>query len=215
VALVTVGTNVKSFLCEHTAEFILVPKMRDLLTQRFAHAIPIAYWKTREGNSVASSRHANRLFRMIAMFARRPKLAPVGQEVFGKLNKQLFEFALEAWHLGIPTFAGFPVISSLWELTGETAVIWFLLRGDGSSDAEFSVNRSTLRCDMIATGGQSTAVASDDQVLAVTAERTRVYGWEDAIESIDRLRRTSVRPSTRYLFGEPGYKPIYFLMPEP
>ena len=41
-----------SFISEHTAEYVLIPQLTDILKQKFEVVIPIYPWMTREGNNL-------------------------------------------------------------------------------------------------------------------------------------------------------------------
>ena len=174
----------------------------------------MAYLKTREGNSVAATAHFNRRLRMIAMFPRRPKIARASPEIYGKINSQLFEFAHASWNMGIPAFAGIPVVSSLWEISDEAEVIWLRLEGVQSVDTEFRISRATPKSSVTFVRGQPIQIASDKDVLDLAESRTRILSWSTACESLDVLRKISAGGEVRHSLYGPVYKPIYFLLPE-
>lgn len=204
----------RSFFSEHTAEFILVPRMQALLSDSGLQVVPITYWKSREGNALAASRNYGRSFRLVALFPRRPKLLDGRDQIFGKVNWQLFQFASESLPRGIPVFAGLPVISSLWECTGMTPVQWLSLNSGSDSDVEFVIDRSTLSCSFSIQNTCCAPIPSHD-VLLNAMNRARVCEWNDAMNLLEELRRFSIsQGSWRPPFGGPRYKPVYFLILE-
>lgn len=64
-----------SFFGERTAEYAIVPVLQRALKSRFGSALPLFYWKTREGNRTSSEIHGKCFVKVVAMFARRPKIA--------------------------------------------------------------------------------------------------------------------------------------------
>ncbi len=72
-----------SFISEHTAEFILVPKLVNILSKTFSDIIPIYLWLTREGSNMAKSCTKDVKFQIISVFPRRPKVTEQCQnEIF-------------------------------------------------------------------------------------------------------------------------------------
>ena len=204
-----------SFFCEHTAEYMLVPKMHALLVTRFPASVPIYFWKTREGNSVSSSLHSRRALRVLAMFARRPKIVNGEHLVAGKINKELYEFADASRRAGIPAIAAFPAASSLWSLYVDPPVFWISLQIKKPSDIEFILDTSNHSCQPYRRDGCAVPVLSDEEVLEMVNREAKVLEWDEAMKEIGELRLERYREGafTRF-FGFGGYKPVYFLLPE-
>lgn len=206
--------RVRSFLSEHTVEFTLIPRMAALLRRRFAFVLPMTYSKTREGNATASTVHFDQGLRVIALFPRRPKIARNCPKIYGKINSQLFEFARASRDMGIPVFAGLPVVASLWELSDKTKVVWFRVEGSQRTDTEFSISQENSKTSVSFICGQPIQIASDREVLDLTESHTQILSWPDARELLDTLRKIAAACDTRRSLYGPVYKPIYFLMPE-
>lgn len=205
-----------SFLCEHTAEYMLVPRVRALLASRFLPSVPIYYWKTREGNSVSSSLHSRWAVRVLAMFARRPKIAKSEHLVAGRINQELYEFADSSRRAGIPAIAAFPAVSSLWKLYQDAPVFWLSLQTKKPpSDIEFFFDTSNNPCCSFCRGGDDISVLSDEEVVDMITREAKVFGWAEAMEAIGELRLERSRKGPfSHFFGFGGYKPVYFLLPE-
>lgn len=122
------ASPMSSFFTERTAEYAILPTLLSYLRQRFGAAVPMYFWATREGNSISQELHASRRFRMLVVFARRPKVLD-GQHMFGKINQELFEFADRAHVHGLPCIAAFPAVSDLFELGRAFQTYWFPLAG--------------------------------------------------------------------------------------
>lgn len=179
-----------SFFTERTAEYAILPPLLSYLRQRFGAAVPMYFWATREGNGVAQELHASKRFRVLVVFARRPK-ALDGQHMLGKINQELFQFADRALVHGLPSIAAFPVVRDLFELGGAFQTYWFPLTGLPHQDALFKVNLG-------------------DAVAAAT-----VLIWRDAMRAIRDIRHAHrVVPSVGFFGGGGSYMPVYILVPD-
>jgi hypothetical protein len=204
-----------SFLCEHTAEYMLVPRMQAVLATRFPSSVPIYFWKTREGNSVSSSLHSRQSLRVLAMFARRPKIVETEHLLGGKINQELYEFAGASWRAGIPAIAAFPAVSSLWGLYDNPPVFWISLQIKKLSDMEFILDTSKHSCQLFRRDGHVVRVLSDNEIIEMINQEAKVFEWDEAMKKIGELRLERYREgsfSRFFRFG--GYKPVYFLLPE-
>lgn len=92
-----------SFMSEHTAEYALVPDLAAKLSDRFASIAPVYFWGTREGGRVGRESVSGRASRVVAAFARRPKILHPGDEsILVKINDVLFAAARAGAEVGIP-----------------------------------------------------------------------------------------------------------------
>lgn len=132
-----------SFFSERTAEYSILPVVMSYLKNRFGAAVPMYYWASREGNTVARDVHDGRHVRILALFARRPK-SVTEWTMSGKLNAELFEFAERAELLGVRTVAGFPVVRDLFELGEDFRILWFPLTRSQVQDVFFKVDLLSL-----------------------------------------------------------------------
>ena len=64
-----------SFICEHTAEYILVPRVCDALRTRFPYVTPFFYWASREGSAQGRSCGPPGAVRVISIFRETPQVA--------------------------------------------------------------------------------------------------------------------------------------------
>ena len=60
---------------------------------------PVEWWAP-EGNGLAQDLHASKRFRVLAVFARRPKVLD-GEHMLGKINQELFECSDRAQVCGL------------------------------------------------------------------------------------------------------------------
>jgi hypothetical protein len=202
-----------SFLTERTVEYAILPRLLSYLKQRFGAAVPMYFWATREGNSVAQELHANQRFRVLVVFARRPKVLADRQHMLGKINQELFEFADRAFVHGLPSIAAYPAVRDLFELGGAFQTYWIPLMGLPHQDALFKVN--LLRPDIGPEpfdGCQLPFWQLEDLGDAVAAATVLI--WRDAMRAIRDVRHAHrVIPGVGFLGGGGSYMPVYILVP--
>lgn len=203
-----------SFFCERTAEYALVSVLQRSLASRFGSAIPIFYWKTREGNRVSSDLHKGCAVRILAMFARRPKIIGVNNFVAGKINHELAQFARAARSVGIFTVAGFPAVMSILHLYDDPPIFWLPINSIGAGDIHFFTDLSHSHPEPVDIEGHHVRTMTLGQIQCAIEERSIVMPWDEAMQRIAELRLECCRGSSFFWFGGiGGYKPVYFLMP--
>ncbi len=203
-----------SFFCERTAEYMLVPLLQRVLEIRFGSAIPIFYWKTREGNRVSLDIHEGCSVRVLAMFARRPKVTGKTNLVAGKINFELIQFAQAARSVGIPAIVGFPAVTSLQGLYSAPPIFWLPLDLPSKGDFDFITDLSE-ECPLpLDIEGHPIQALSLKQVVEDVEKNAKIFSWGDAMEHISQLRLEHYLENSYFGFGWfGGYKPVYFLMP--
>lgn len=201
-----------SFFCERTVEYALVPILQRFLETHFGSAIPIFFWKTREGNRVSSDIHKNRHVRVLAMFARRPKLTGERRWLAGNVNTELLQFSRAARTVGIPTIAGFPAIDSVFGLYSNPPIFWFCLGGFKGDGLAFLTDISEPRPRPICEDGSPLETLSLERIVEVVEESAAVLPWDDAMEHISELRLQHYRHDFFRFGWQGGYKPVYFLI---
>jgi hypothetical protein len=199
----------KSFMSEHTAEYVLVNDLVRRLSPAFPDLLPIFFWATREGNRTAieSMRHFN--LRLLTCFARRPKVSPsLNEHILMKVNPELTQYHQAFTRLGIPVLAGLPMIRSLSSLRLTSICNWFSL-GDFEcvDQEEFYV--------VVAQDGTATLFESDDKLAApLTTMRIEnlvrespKLSWEEAVSHLRDVRRTVLDNTQRFVFFG-AYRPF-------
>lgn len=194
-------TKLESFISEHTAEFLLVPQMQATLQKSFWSVIPLFVWVTREGSNFARREMAGRKFRVCALFPRRPKIDRDGK-IFLKLNEQVL-FAAENLHLiGIPVFAGIPILSHLTDLNVDCECNWYQLLPGGAGDVTIPITSEVDEpysdfLNQIFINELSTNILRD----------AIIFEYGEAIEHIRFVK-------TNFSMGmyTSVYKPIFFFM---
>ncbi|WHI45397.1 hypothetical protein [Microbulbifer sp. VAAF005] len=179
-----------SFISEHSAEFVLVPRMKALLEKRFSTVVPIFPWLSREFGNRAKNTHGFLGFHVLALFPRRPKVSD-DNEVLVTINGELSVYkAIGAEH-GITVLAGCPKATNLWELASCDECAWIDI--DGYYD--YLENIDCLDSKLL----------TDDEVIE-SVSRGEVHTM-DSLENFIR--------ETRYVlpagFFGMRYKPVYFL----
>ncbi len=205
--------SMSSIFTERTAEYAILPPLLSYLRQRFGAAVPMYFWATREGNSVAQERHASHRFRVLVVFARRPKVLD-DQNMLGKINQELFEFADRAFMHGLPSVAAFPAVSDLFELGRTFRTYWFPLAGLQHQDALFKiqVSRPDIGPELL-DGCQLPSWELEDIGDAVVAASVLI--WRDAMLAIRSVRQAHrVVPSVGFIGGGSSYMPVYVLIPD-
>jgi hypothetical protein len=202
-----------SIFTERTAEYAILPPLISYLRQRFGGAVPMYFWATREGSNAAQERHANQRFRVLVVFARRPKLLD-GQNVFGKINRELFEFADRAVVHGIPSVAAFPVVKDLFELGRNFETRWFPMAGQLHQDTRFKVHLSRPDIEPEPLDGCQQLPFWELHDLGNAVAAASVLIWPDAMRVIRDVRHAHrVIPGVGF-FGGGSYMPVYVLVPD-
>ena len=116
-----------SFICEHTAEYVLVPRLTDILKQKFKVVIPIFPWLTREGSNLSKAIHRQDEFKIVGLYPRRPKVNRTNCKILIKINNDLILGAREASRINIPMITGCPLARNLRELDEHTMCVWIKL----------------------------------------------------------------------------------------
>ncbi len=210
---------VQSFISEHSAELVLVPVIEKILSYEGMQIIPIYFWKTREGSYLSQKCSLSKRFRIIAMYARRPKIVePLQNTVEVKINNILFQRAFYLKQYGIPTIAGVPRISTIGELRIGCNCSWFYLDPQRPEEEEVVtlVEISTNQCRRKLPHRVQGPLQERD--LLDIVNKAKVFSeWGEVIpilggELSKWPSKTTFHSSMFWFFIT--YKPIYFLILE-
>lgn len=182
----------RSFISEHSAEYLLVPKLCAILEPDFSSTLPIYYWATREGSRLSLESRFDALIQIVACFARRPKVSYAGQDcILVKFNEMLFEYATAASGNGIPVLAGVPLVSSLSQLTSNRESAWFEIVGEDHKLDDAWCRLAIPDGTIIDKSDPSHVIGplTPDQLRKLVNEQAELMLWSDAAELIRRLRR--------------------------
>ena len=214
--------NPISFISEHTAEYILVPQISNLLSRHFKTIIPFYFWASREGNTMSARTVSINDFRLISVYPRRPKIAyPENGIIILKFNSSVIHAAQNSNQLGVPTFAGIPVISSLEDFNYDVLCKWFRFREteEQISDIEYKLD---LKGNVLEKDASSYVEGplKDEFLINTIFDFPTISNWENGIDRIRTIRRHSALGydgNTTYRgfsMWMGGYKPFYLILKE-
>ena len=172
--------------------------------------MPIYFWGSREGGNTAARCDDRRPFKVLAMFARRPKILAPGQpSILMKINGALFEQAAICHGDGVPVLAGIPMVSSLMDFGMGARCGWFSIEGrpSGAFDEHLSIDLAGgLAVDRPSSGIRGPL--TDHELLSIAQAHTAEKSWSDFVHLANQLRAQAGGPP---IFGG-TYKPVYLLL---
>jgi hypothetical protein len=198
-----------SFCNETTVEIAIAAQLRDVLGQGKRRVVPVHFWASREGSRTASRVHADVPLRLIALFARRPKSSAAPHVVEGKINWELQRFAGVAKTVGIPTFAVFPCVNNLLDLSDTPPLLFLDIQGEGG-DVFFSVQLGES-VNLLTSAVRPLVVTPDamiDRAYQMQKPATLEW-WSQAIRDV---RAHSTESGSWIPWGRATYKPLYLLL---
>lgn len=202
-----------SFMSEHTAEYALVPDLVGLLAEHFSTVIPLYFWATREGSRVGRGTRIDAPVRVVAAFARRPKVSNPGDEkILVKINDALFAAAQAGEEVGIPVLAGVPLVNSLAQFSMVVRCAWFHITAAPQSwwDAEFWIPMSDdgAHSHVELPHGVVGPLTGTHVVEAVDSQ-CRDLCWEEALDS---MRHVKIAGGHQHPIFGGGYRPFFLVM---
>ncbi|UOQ53053.1 hypothetical protein [Hymenobacter cellulosivorans] len=208
--------NPVSFINEHTAEYYLAPAAVQALSHQGIKAMPFFFWGTREGSKVGVDSGADIDARIVAIYPRRPKVEFVGSdEVYVKINASLIEAATVGAELGVPVFAGAPIVSSLFDLSDKAPCLWFDIDlAESPDDITHCISVKSL--SIITSTRTGSSVVSDQDLFTRVIQSATPRPWSECVETLRQFRRKlQYEGSFRSFFGAfGGYKPFYVVLVE-
>jgi hypothetical protein len=124
----------------------------------------------------------------MAMFARRPKLTGREHLLAGNVNDELIQFSRAAQTVGIPTFAGFPAVDSVFSLYRTPPVFWLHLDESSSKGFSFFTDISVQSPRPIGMDGSLIKMLSLERITGVVEERAAIFRWDEVMKLISELR---------------------------
>lgn len=201
-----------SFFNERTAEYVIVPDLQRHLSRRYGWAIPLFFWRSREGNATAKLLNGALRVRVLAVFARRPKCSGVANCVTGRINFELLEYCEHAKAAGIFSFAAFPAVGDLLALSHNPTIFWLALDEAGEF-TDFMVQIPDASGAPSVVMGRGPRQLSLDDIFDGIESRSRDYSYEEAMDVIGKLRSLRHGIPTHFFYSMGGYRPVYFLLP--
>jgi hypothetical protein len=199
----------RSFISEHTVEFYLVPRFRQLLSVGYSHVLPFFFWKTREGSWRSRAEVFAGPVSVCAMFPRRPKIQEL--EITMKVNEEVSAMSTDLQRAGIPTFLGIPLVHSIAELATDFKCLWFSTDPIEGRHAEFEVVCNTEETRHSALDGP---IENDWELCQRVKSRSKSRTWceiADILHVIHGRMNEVDGYRYRYIYG-PAYKPVYFVV---
>lgn len=206
---------VKSFLSEHTAEYCLTYNLCRILRDLY-EVTPLYFWCSREGSRIAQECDCGQLLRVLAMYARRPKiLRPRDESITIKVNSSLFNRAGYLSENGIPTICAVPRISAIHDFRIDTPCSCFRILPQGltHSDVEFKLILHENRVLGGLPDGLIGPVEAAD-ILDLIGKEAKAVTLQDAIMIFKRRDGEGPGPPPSFLWFGQNYKPVYFLLTE-
>jgi hypothetical protein len=201
-----------SFICEHTAEYILVPKLKEILRKKFDIVTPIYPWASREGSNISKELHKHDKFKVVGLYPRRPKLISAGDpKITVKINEQILLGAQTGTKLGIPVIAGCPLVKNFGDLGNNPDCIWIKLN-QGSTE-NFELKLGQIQSFDYINQISKFIFANEEDLLTYLSEKSELIDFNSAILSFREIKRASVGAGSYSYFRFMGfYKPVYFLL---
>lgn len=201
-----------SFISEHSAEYVLVPNLASILSVKYPSLVPIYFWATREGGSLAVASLGSSRVRLVTAFARRPKTNNPGSDVlFLKINASLLEAAETGARLGSPVFAGVPLATSLLHFNTCTPCAWFALPGEVqvAGDIHIRLSLSEKRSNPSNKKGVINGPLTEDEIMDIVSRKTIPMTWADAVQAMKNIRKSG----RSYGWFMAGYQPFFLIIP--
>lgn len=207
----------RSFISEHSIEYLVVLKVLNELHKEFGHISPLYFWRTREGSSLARNCLTYGI-RMIAVYPRRPKVLEVGSNVITfKINDYVRNNSIYLSSQGIPCFYSGPIISTLdaYDINCDCFISksarvheYNNYKSINMPDAyiTFVKEKSEIFC---ANMNDNIDIISFPEMLSF-ARQSKQMTWQKALEIIRELNMVS----SDYMFFKSlaQYKPIFFII---
>lgn len=190
-----------SFANEHTIGYFMIPLVLAEFATKFRMVTPVYYMATREGSRQARSSFTQAPFKLMAMYARRPKLSEkhLGR-IEMKVNQILFDRSDYLRHEGIPTIIGMPLAENITDVHEKLNMRWFELL-EGGVETQFQIPR-----DAGVEFAAGSIVATNLPAFGTNLKFSKVFNsWEEA----SGILRNG--PGFHGFYGY-SYKPIYFIL---
>jgi len=182
------------------------------MRERYPRSIPIYFWAGREGSRIAEESMMSHRVRIVAAYARRPKVFNTDQlSILVKINAQLFAGAVKGKEYGIPVLAGVPLVTSLSDFSIGVPCSWFHLKPGSlkQNDFEFLIPISgqvhIQNFEPLISGPLARIQIND-----LIESETREMSWSKAIEGIRAIRASG------HIFVSPffiaGYRPFFMVV---
>ena len=205
--------NPTGFMSEHTAEYALVSNIIVQLADRYPRIIPMYFWSTREGTHAAEESMRLSRVRIIAAFARRPKVFSSDKSsILVKINSQLLVSATLGSNSGIPVLAGVPLVTSLFDYSIETPCNWFniLPNSPNKENFEFCIPIGNQAL-MPSLSPYISGPLERSQIIDIIDSGSQVVSWMEAVEGMRTIQRAGTQYALPWFAGL--YRPFFLVLP--
>jgi hypothetical protein len=190
-----------SFYSERTIEYILVPKLCDLIHKYKKNVVPLFFRQLREGTNLSSALFGNKKFQIIAMFARRGKLSNSNDYLHIKINHSVIKMFEKLNSIGIPVIFGSSNARSLIELSN-SQVNWFSID---------KISYNNLDDIYLALDDKEFAINENEIIKLI--DKSRLFEFEEMCFHLEELRKKEKSESRLPWFSRTWvYEPVYFLV---
>jgi len=190
-----------SFYSERTIEYILVPKLCNLIHKHKINVVPLFFRQLREGTNLSSELFGNKKFQMIAMFARRGKLSNPNDYLHIKINHSVIKMFKNLNSIGIPVIFGASNARSLIELSNSD-VNWISI---------YKVPYKNL--DDIYLDLDDKEFSINENEIIELIDKSRLFEFEEMCSHLEELRKKEKMERGLPWFSRVWmYEPVYFLI---
>jgi len=201
-----------SFLSEHSVEYCLVYRLNQLMSPRW-NVIPLFFWRSREGSTISKMCDRGEQIRVMAVYARRPKLSSPGDDaIIMKVNDHVFSRANYLTMQGIPVFCGVPLVSRVLDFRMDSPCAWFYLASKNTYIDEellLDVKTGAVRSR---TDGSSIEPVDEHRIASIIEKSISPMKLSDAIQKLNFKEGEGLRVRFPPFGGI--YKPAYLFMAE-
>lgn len=202
----------KSFISEHSAEYILVPKMKSILQKEYDFVTPIYASLKREGSKIAWNIHKGEFFKVVGIYPRRPKLVyPPNSITTIKINHEISRGAKRGNELGIPIIAGCPLVNNFWELGKNPKCLWLKIDQGNNDDIELKIETYNIR--LYANEESNYIFKNEKSLLVYLTEKVKLLNFNEVMLAFREIKNAYWGYEQRGFWGlASSYKPVYFLL---
>jgi hypothetical protein len=204
--------NPTSYICERSAEYALIPELVSKFKTKYEFVTPIYPWISREGSNISRSLHGLKSFKILGLYARRPKLLDEDDPfITVKFSEQIIYGGHMGFELGIPMIAGCPLARNFFELSTCKNFLWADL-------SKFSIDDIDIQISVDKDGKTSEIfnkflIHKTDDVIDFVELTSESFDLEMFIQAIKKIKMTSKGYGVYYPMAfMGGYKPVYFLL---
>lgn len=186
-----------SYISEHSAEYYLVPALKEILQEQYSHVAPVFPWISRELSKISRLLHKDDQFHVLVMFPRRPKLHDQKRyEIYVTINQELEDFNKAGESNGVPVIAGCPRAIDIWDLSNCQNYAWL------------DLTRNSYHEDLnpISELEENGCLLEKSDILALV-RNSAIFN----LESFEGFFRIQKKSQPYRMYGS-QYKPVYFLI---